>query len=586
MENLYGRIRNFKLPKKNEIERAISSFSKREWLVFYALAFVLLLSTVLILQNINKSFMVSVPMKGGVISEGIIGTPRFINPVLAYSDVDRDLVSLIYSGLMRKNPDGVLVPDLAEIYEVSEDGLTYTFTLKDKIYFQDDQPVTASDVMFTINKIKDSTIKSPRKANWDGVSATVIDNKNIKFTLKRPYASFLENTTLGILPEHLWNETPLELNDLNTNPVGTGPYMIKSVSKKTSGIVDYYELRPFNKFALGKPHIQKLWLRFYPNEEDLLMALDNEIVDQVSSITPLNAKILKEKGYVVESTVLPRIFGLFFNQNQNQIFTNKTVVRAIDLAIDKNRIVREVLGGYGVAIGSPIPPAMILDQVVSEESNTSHEDKVAAAAASLAKDGWKKGEDGFLTKTTTSKDKKTTTSGLQFSISTGNAPELSRAAELIQEDLAAIGIKVEVKTFEAGNLNQSVIRSRKYDALLFGQIINNESDLFAFWHSTQRNDPGLNVAMYTNAKVDKILEDAFVTVNPEARAKKYAEFESEIKKDMPAVFLYSPKFIYIVSGKLNGSSINHITFPGDRFSGVYLWYSETDDIWKIFSKNK
>jgi len=161
--------------------------------------------------------------------------------------------------------------------------------------------------------------------------------------------------------------------------------------------------------------------------------------------------------------------------------------------------------------------------------------------------------------------------------------ELARSAAFIQEDLAAIGMRVDVKTFEAGNLNQSVIRPRKYDALLFGQIINHESDLYAFWHSSQRKDPGLNVAMYTNTKVDKILEDAFVTVDEQTRIKKYAQFEDEIKKDMPAVFLYSPKFLYVVAKNLKGLAMDHATLPSDRFSGVYLWYTETDNIWKIFN---
>ena len=107
--------------------------------------------------------MVNVPMDGGSITEGIVGTPRFINPVLAFSDADQDLVSLIYSGLMRKSINGTLIPDLAEKYEGSKDGLIYTFTLKNKIYFHDKKPITADDVIFTINKIKDPTIKSPKK---------------------------------------------------------------------------------------------------------------------------------------------------------------------------------------------------------------------------------------------------------------------------------------------------------------------------------------------------------------------------------------------------------------------------------------
>ena len=146
-------------------------------------------------------------------------------------------------------------------------------------------------------------------------------------------------------------------------------------------------------------------------------------------------------------------------------------------------------------------------------------------------------------------------------------------------------MKVDIKTFEAGNLNQAVIRPRKYDALLFGQIINHESDLYAFWHSSQRKDPGLNVAMYTNVKVDKLLEDASITADSVARIKKYIEFEDEIKKDMPAVFLYSPDFIYVVSKNLKGNSIDYVSSPKDRFSDVYAWYTDTENVWKIFARN-
>ena len=145
-------------------------------------------------------------------------------------------------------------------------------------------------------------------------------------------------------------------------------------------------------------------------------------------------------------------------------------------------------------------------------------------------------------------------------------------------------MRVEVKTFEVGNLNQGVIRPRQYDVLLFGQIIKHESDLFAFWHSSQRKDPGLNVAMYTNAKVDKILEDAFGIIDEKERIKKYSQFEDEIKKDMPAVFLYSPNFIYVAQKNLEGINIDHIASSQDRLLSIYSWYIETDKVWKIFAK--
>lgn len=586
--NLYRWISQSKIagkfPTKNQINSVFHTFSKKERVVFAILVITLLISTILILNSINKSLMISIPFHSGSISEGTIGAPRFINPVLANSPADQDLVSLIYSGLMRKNPDGTLVPDLAKKYEMSKDGLVYTFILKDNIYFHNEKPVTADDVIFTISEAKDLIIKSPRKVDWDGVSVTKINDTEIQFTLKQPYPSFLENATLGIMPASLWNNSAIELNNTNTNPIGSGPYMIKNVTKESSGVITSYELKAFEKFALGKPYIKTINLYFYSNENDLIKALEEGIVDQISSISPLNADILKERNYQIDSSVLPRVFGLFFNQNVNHLFTDKVITRAIDQAINKDKIVREMLFGYGIAIDDPIPPNMIAYQKLASENNVSRDEILQNVKNSLTKDGWVKGVDGFLQKTTTDKNKKKTTTTLEFSISTSNAGELTKTAELIKQDLLEIGMKVDIKTFEIGNLNQSVIRPRKYDALLFGQIINNESDLFAFWHSTQRKDPGLNVAMYTNTKVDKILEDAFVTIDEQSRIKKYAQFEAEIKKDMPAIFLYSPNFIYVVSSKLKGLSIDHIISPADRFSNVYLWYTETENVWKIFTK--
>ena len=583
MEKVYNRIRNYlHVPKRSEIDLAFSTFSEKEWVLFGGLLLVLILSTVLLVDSVNQHFMSKVPLSGGSISEGIIGTPRFINPILANSPVDQDLVALIYSGLMRKSNDGKLIPDLGEKYEVSKDNLTYTFTLKNNLYFSDGEPLTADDVEFTINKIKDSVIKSPHKVDWDGVTVEKVDEKTIRFTLRQPYPSFLENTTLGIMPAHIWGNSPIELNSANTSPVGSGPYQIASVKKQTSGIIEYYELSAFKKFILHAPYIKTIDLYFYPNESDLVTALLNGTVDQISSISPANTKALEEKGYNVVSSVLPRVFGLFFNQSQNQLFIDKTVIKAIDQAIDKDKIIEEVLAGYGTAIDDPIPPNMTAYHTRKEEKTSSREEILEKVQASLAKAGWVKGADGFLQKTTTEKKKKTTKI-LEFSISTSNAPELAKTALLIQSDLALIGMKVDIKTFEIGNLNQGVIRPRKYDALLFGEIINRESDLYAFWHSSQRKDPGLNVAMYTNAKVDKILEDAFVTTDEAARIKKYTQFEDEIKKDMPAVFLYSPDFIYVTSKNIQGLSIDPIAVARDRFRAVYSWYIQTENVWNIFT---
>ncbi|MFN4181371.1 MAG: ABC transporter substrate-binding protein [Candidatus Paceibacteria bacterium] len=581
MQNLYTLIRNWRLPER--IKKALFKFSKLEWRFFFILSGLLLISTLGLLQELNRAFMVEMPMRGGGLKEGILGAPRFVNPVLASSDADRDLVALVYGGLMRKTPEGSLTPDLALGYEVSSDGLTYTFTLRDDITFHDDEPVTASDVVFTITSIKDPVIKSPRKASWDGVSVEQIDEKTVKFTLRQPYSSFLENTTIGILPEHIWKDTPIELNEANMNPIGTGPFAVKRIHKQSSGIIDTFTLESFDDFTLGRPYLKTLTLRFYQTEEELINALTAGSIDQASTISPEEAKILAADGQSLKSLLLPRVFGLFFNQSQNQIFTNKSVVQAINTAIDKEAIVEEVLAGYGASIEDPLPPTTPEYYKIGGTHTLSKEERLEKASAILEKDGWKRNESGLLTKNTTDKNKKQTSSEISFEIATSNAPELAKAVDIIANDLRLLGMNVTVKTFETGNLNQLVIRPRKYDALFFGQIINHESDLFAFWHSSQRKDPGLNIAMYANAKVDKILEDAFVATKPEERVKKYAQFEEEIRKDMPAVFVYSPSFIYAVDSNLQGFTLDHITSPSDRFSSVYLWYTKVDHVWKIFA---
>ena len=300
------------IPSQEEGKQLFRSFSIKEWILFCALGITILVSVISILISINNTFLVDVAKSGGSVSEGIVGTPRFVNPVLAISDPDRDLTMLVYSGLMRKNPDGILITDLAEKYTVSENGLEYVFTLKKGLEFQDKTPITSSDIAFTIAKIKDPIIKSPKKANWDGVNTEVIDPQTIKFTLKQKYAGFLENTTIGILPEHLWKDlTPEEfgLSKQNINGIGSGPFLIKNISESSDGIPQYYELKGFKKFALGEPYIKTLFIKFYSGEKELIDVLKNGGVDAINEITPSEAKKLEDSRYEISTSSLPRVFG-------------------------------------------------------------------------------------------------------------------------------------------------------------------------------------------------------------------------------------------------------------------------------------
>ncbi len=584
-------------PKISETVYALRTLSPVKKIIFLGALLVFVLSILLIAWKINAEFLVDVPADGGTLTEGIIGTPRFINPLLAISDADRDMSALVYSGLTRTDNQNGLIPDLAERYTISKDGLIYTFVLRPNIFWQDGEPVTSDDVIFTVKQAKDQNLKSPKRANWEGIKTEKVDEKTIRFILKKPYAPFLENTTLGILPKHIWKDATsgrMILSEFNIKPIGSGPYKIESINKDSSGIITSYTLEANKKFSLGEPHIDKLILKFYPSEEKLASAYENGDVDSINAVSPSLARKILKKESKLETFSLPRVFGVFFNQNNAKIFSQMEIRKALNMATDKQKIVDKVLNGFGSVDNYPLPPSTF----GSLGDNKKETFSLEKAKEILKRNGWKiqkpekNGDETDKTKkqageTVLVKKTKDGTLRFEFSLSTSNIPELKETAELLKAMWEKLGAKVNLKIFEIGDLNQDVIRTRNYDALLFGEILGRNPDPFVFWHSSQRNDPGLNIAMYANVTVDKLLEDARAISDRKKRDEKYKKFQEEVIKDVPAVFLYSPQFIYIIPKSLLGvDQIKNITVPSERFAQIYKWHLKTDKIWKFFAKKE
>jgi len=210
--------------------------------------------------------LVTVPQRGGEIKEGLIGVPRFVNPVISISDTDRDISSLIYSGLLKVNAEGKIINDLAESINISEDGLTYSVKIRDDAFFHDNKPVTVDDLIFTIEKTQDPAIKSPKRPNWEGISIQKVNDKEVNFTLKQAHSPFIYNLTLGILPKHIWNNISADefaFSKYNLEPIGSGPYKLEKIKKDSDGIIKKYYLESYNKYTLGEPFIEKISFVFY-----------------------------------------------------------------------------------------------------------------------------------------------------------------------------------------------------------------------------------------------------------------------------------------------------------------------------------
>jgi peptide/nickel transport system substrate-binding protein len=576
-------INNIYSKKSSYLGKIIKSFGLTELTIFIILLVILTISSLALFWKVESYFITEMPAHGGSITEGLIGSPRFINPLLELSDSDRDLTYLVYSGLMRANADGDLIPDLALSYNISTDGLTYTFKIRDDAYFQDGQKVTASDIEYTVQMAQDISLRSPKRNSWIGIDIEKISESEISFKLKQPYSPFLENTTLGILPKHIWASATADefsFSSYNTEPIGSGPYQVTKIKRNSSGIPINYELTAFDDYSLGEPFITNLNFNFYSNEKGLLTAYQDGQIDSTNYLSSQNLETLKNKNVVAEKISLPRVFGVFFNQNQAKVFLNKEVRTALDMTVDKDRIVAEVLNGYGHKIDGPLPNA-ITPELKNATSTIYNKDiAIQKAREILTKAGW------VFSSTTNAWEKKINkkeTQKLTFSLATSNTTDLKKVAEILKEDWSTLGVQVDIQTFDPSDLNQSIISQRKYDALLFGETINRSLDLFAFWHSSQRNT-GYNVAMYTNSKADKLLEDARQTSDKAERLKKYAQFAVEIKNDVPAIFIYSPESIYILPNNVLGFKSGLINNRSERFEEIYKWYIETDKIWNFLIK--
>lgn len=564
------------------LKHNIRSFGATEKTVFGIFFVLFIVSGFYILNTFSQQYMTEVPVNGGTLEEGIIGYASSINPVLAYTDADKDLTSLIYSGLMRATPNGLQL-DLAESMNVSEDGKIYDLKIKDGAKFHDGKPLTADDVVFTIEKIIDPVINSPKAASWSGVVVEKISEKEVRFTIKSAYAGFVENLTLGILPKHLWGDIDPALfahSTYNQEPIGSGPYKIKSSERNSSGLYEYYDLVPFNGYTLGRANISHLIIRFFKNEESAVSAYRNGDINTLGGVSPESAEAISRGSGIVMKVPLPRTFALFFNSSNAPVLLNAEVRQALNMAVDRQALIQDILKGYGSPATGPIPAGFVGEDLVSEEQ-VDIAAKIEEAKKLLASKGWKANADGVLEKQVKN-GTKTSTQTLAFSISTSNVPELKRTAELIATQWKAIGANVEVQIFEPSDLSQRVIKTRKYDSLLFGTAIGRDLDLYPFWHSSQRNFPGLNIAMYANIKADKFLEQARTSASSTVQDVAYQGFEKEVALDIPAVFLYSPQYIYFVPKKLGNAQIANMTSPSERFMTVAKWYVETEKIWNIF----
>jgi peptide/nickel transport system substrate-binding protein len=542
------------------------------------LACVVFVSGTSFFYTLQSHLLAEIPKNGGEFREGMVGIPRFINPVLATTQVDKDLTSLVFAGLLGRDEFGNLSPRIADTYSVSSDGLSYTFSLKKGVVFHDGTPLTSHDVAYTISRIQDPTVHSPLFSQWNTVRVETPDEYTVVFTLPKPYTPFPERTTVGTLPAHLTEHLSAEefsLSETTITPIGAGPYTYASIDRDATGIPTAYHLTAFPSFIAGRPFIDSFVCLFYKNTEEASRAFEKGALEGVRITTPPSSSDSKET--LVHPTFL-RVFGIFFNRNRQPTLLDKNVREALSLITPSKEITDTVLASYGTTRQLPL--------ITSSSSETvfpplSKEDRERSAHALLEKAGWKRTSDtSFYTKQTKEKQEQV----LSISISTVDVPELTITAQKIVRAWRENGIDASLQVFDIADFSQTVLRPRRYEALLFGLQIGHENDIYAFWHSSERNDPGLNLALFVDGTTDTLLEQLRTTQDKTTHKEMEQTIFTRIQEDIPAIGLYTPDFLYLVSPKIHRVSLHDIAEPQERFDTVHTWYRETDRVWPFLAR--
>ena len=517
----------------------------------------------------------SVAKNGGDLKEGIVGQPTSLNPILSQNDTDKDLNSLVFNGLAKSDGNGGIVNDLAESIEKSEDGKKWIVRLRQDVLWHDGEPFSADDVIFTIKAIKDPDSRSSSSA-WQGVEIQKFNDYTVIFELKNPYAFFKENLKQKIIPEHIFSTIPLSnlyLSDYNFQPIGTGPYVFEKFEKNKNGFINYYKFKANENYFQGRPYIDSYTVKFYKTEPEAIKAFNSRQIDLYAGIGSDNLENIS-RNFGEKSIYLARYYAVFFNQSISKVLADKNVRYALNYATNRQDLVDIVFNGKAQKMDG-----LFSQDIIAYEPSLNWEFSLEKASDILMKSGWKDEDgDGVLEKKL-AKDA-TVATPLSFRLIVPESASLIETASLLKDQWAKIGCRVEIQIVASKELQSNYIEPRVYDALIFGNLLNYNPDPFPFWHSSQKLDPGFNLALYENSGADKTMEELRQSSNSETQINDLKKLQSFIFADAPAVFLFNPDYILVSLSNLNLGNTNRINSLSDRYCDIDNWFLKTKRVFK------
>lgn len=540
---------------------------KKEKLLVFALVVVVIANIFHLANKTYTALTKPAPAYGGQFREGVLGQPRLINPIVGTSSTDEALIRLVYSGLYTYDNSGNLVPDLAEsLPQISEDQKQYTIKLRENAQWHNGTKVTAADVVFTVRLLQNPDFNSPLRNQWLNTVVEKNGDYTIIFANKDISAPFIHNLTLPILPEGLWSSIPASsfvLSNLNLEAIGSGPYVIKEIKKLPSGKIQHIRLESFSNYHHGKPYIDNLTMLFYEAYDELVAALHAKTIDGFGYVS-LDATIPldeQKNNVAIRQLPIPQYQAAFFNL-KNSVVAELAVRKALSLATDSHAIRQQVFMDTGLPLNGPILP----EQLRSAEKPSPTAPNINLARATLDEAGW------MVDPATGLRTKQG--KPLELTITTNDFALNTKTAQTLAEQWRMLNIKVNLNTLPTAEFTNTVLPSRSYDVLVFALRLSPDPDPFIFWHSSQINDPGLNITQFSNAEADKVISEARNTTDFELRKQKYQRFQEIVAAEVPAIFLNQTVFVYATRTEIKNITLQNIFTPAFRFADTPLWYTE------------
>ncbi len=547
--------------------------SKLRWqFVLVALALVAIAILLLAQQPLLNAFS-SKPAQGGIYIEGLVGSIGRLNPLLdSDNSVDQDVNRLIFSGLVRFDDRGNPQPDLGETWGISLDGKQYNFKLRDNLTWQDGQPLTAEDVAFTVDLMRNPAFPIPDDIRnlWNNVQVTAFDDTHIQFLLPEPFAPFMDYLTFGIVPKHLLGDMdPQAILDapFNLQPVGSGPYQfgdLISENDQVTGVV----LNAWDGYYAGRPFLDQVVFHYYPSSqaayEDYKQGnlLGISFVD--NGILP---DVLKDPTLDVYSSRLPRLSLVLLNLDNSSapFFQDQALRQALMEGINRPLIIDQYLGGQAIVANGPILPGSWAYNenlpTVAYDPDKAVADLKAAGYTIPAAGGQVRSKDGVA---------------LEFELVHPDIPPYTQIAESIRDNLSMLGVQVTLTAVPYDQLVNDYLSPRNYQAALVDLNLTHspDPDPYPFWHQAEITG-GQNYSKWDDRRASEYLEQARVSISQAQRERLYRNFQNLFADAMPALPLYFPIYNYAVSTRVRGVSMGPLYQASDRFATINEWYLVT-----------